>query len=114
MEAMRRYEVAAVRRRAVGHALPRAYLQADLDLVAPPAASLTEAALAEAEVIKVRSEGFRGSGFRVYKQTNPKQTLNPMIPAGLTGNPSSSKFVNIRSALHPKASLGVELASFRF
>ena len=50
---MRRYEVASVRRRAVGRALPRAYLQADLDLVAPPAASLTEAALAEAEVIKV-------------------------------------------------------------
>lgn len=52
---MRRYEVAAVRRRAVGRALPRAYLQADLDLVAPPAASLNEAALAEAEVIKVHA-----------------------------------------------------------
>ena len=51
---MRRFEVAAVRRRAVGRALPAAYLQADLDLLSPPAASLTDAALAEAEVIKVR------------------------------------------------------------
>ena len=53
LDAMRRYEVASVRRRAVGRALPRAYLQADLDIVSPPATSLTEAALAEAEVIKV-------------------------------------------------------------
>ena len=54
LEAMRRFEVAQVRRRTVGRALPRAYLQADLDIVSPHSASTTERALAEAEVIKVQ------------------------------------------------------------
>lgn len=55
MEAMRRFEVAWVRRRGVGRALPRAYLQADLDVVNPAGQNSGEKLLAEAEVIKVRA-----------------------------------------------------------
>ena len=51
---MRRYEVAWVRRKAPGRALPRSHLQADLDFVSSSstAKSASEAALCEAEVLK--------------------------------------------------------------
>ncbi|CAL8462314.1 g1847 [Coccomyxa elongata] len=56
LEAMRRYEVAWVRRRGVGRALPRAYLQADLDIVTLPGSTPSETLLADAEVIRTVSE----------------------------------------------------------
>ncbi|KAK9906778.1 hypothetical protein WJX75_007809 [Coccomyxa subellipsoidea] len=56
LEAMRRYEVAWVRRRGVGRCLPRAYLQADLDIVTLPGSTPSETLLADAEVIRTVSE----------------------------------------------------------
>lgn len=56
LETLRRYEVAWVRRRATGRALPRAYLQADLDFLASSNKTATEAALLEAEAIKAVTE----------------------------------------------------------
>lgn len=53
---MRRYEVAWVRRKAPGRALPRAYLQADLDMLGPTGLSTLEAALLEAEAAKTVAE----------------------------------------------------------
>lgn len=53
---LRRYEVAWVRRRGVGRALPRAYLQADLDIVTLPGSTPSETLLADAEVIRAVSE----------------------------------------------------------
>lgn len=52
LETMRRYEIAWVRRRAPGRALPRAYLQADLDFLSGSNKTAVEAALLEAEAIK--------------------------------------------------------------
>ncbi|CAK0752569.1 hypothetical protein CVIRNUC_002156 [Coccomyxa viridis] len=56
MESMRRYEVAWVRRRGVGRALPKAHLQADLDIATLPGSSPSETLLADAEVIRAVSE----------------------------------------------------------
>lgn len=53
VDALRRYEVATVRRRGGGRAPPVAHLAADLDLVSPRAATAAEAALPEAEAILV-------------------------------------------------------------
>lgn len=52
LETMRRYEIAWVRRSATGRALPKAFLQADLDFLASSNKSITEAALLEAEAVK--------------------------------------------------------------
>jgi hypothetical protein len=54
VESLRRYEIATVRRRGGGRGPPAAHLAADLDFVAPRAATAAEAALLEAEVILVR------------------------------------------------------------
>ncbi len=51
---MRRYEIADVQRRAAGIGVPSSFLQADLDIVSPGGATLTEQTLADAEVLKVR------------------------------------------------------------
>ena len=56
LEAMRRYEIAWVRRKAPGRALPRAYLQADWDFLAGSNKSPVEAALLEAEAVKAMAE----------------------------------------------------------
>jgi histidyl-tRNA synthetase len=51
---MRRYDVALVWRQAAGVGNPSSFLQADLDIVGQ-GGSLAEQALADAEVLKVRS-----------------------------------------------------------
>ena len=56
LETMRRYEVAWVRHSATGRALPKAFLQADLDFLASSHKSVAEAALLEAEAIKAVTE----------------------------------------------------------
>lgn len=56
LETMRRYEIAWCRRSATGKALPRAFLQADLDFLASSNKSTVEAALLEAEAIKAVTE----------------------------------------------------------
>lgn len=56
LEAMRRYEVAWVRRKAVGRSVPRSHLQADLDLVSGGGQAPAEALLAEAEALKAVTE----------------------------------------------------------
>ncbi len=56
LETLRRYEVAWVRRSAMGRSLPQAFLQADLDFLASGNKSLPEAALLEAEAIKAIAE----------------------------------------------------------
>ena len=53
IESLRRFEIAIVRRKGVGRALPKAYLQADLDILQPPTPDTTSKMLAEAEAIKV-------------------------------------------------------------
>ena len=53
IESLRRFEIASVRRKGVGRALPKAYLQADLDILQPPTPDTTSKMLAEAEAIKV-------------------------------------------------------------
>lgn len=52
-------QVAWVRRRGVGRALPRAHLQADLDIATLPGSSPSETLLADAEVIRAVSEVHR-------------------------------------------------------
>jgi translation initiation factor 2-alpha kinase 4 len=52
-----RCEVGAVRRRAVGRALPRVFVCADYDVVTPAGASLEDDAAAEAEVIAATLDG---------------------------------------------------------
>ena len=49
---MRRYEIAWVRRKVPGRAVPRSHLQADLDFVTPGGQAPGEALLAEAEALK--------------------------------------------------------------
>ena len=49
-------QVAWVRRRGVGRALPKAHLQADLDIATLPGSSPSETLLADAEVIRAVSE----------------------------------------------------------
>lgn len=49
-------QVAWVRRRGVGRGLPRAHLQADLDIVSLPGSSPCETLLADAETIRTVSE----------------------------------------------------------
>lgn len=49
-------QVAWVRRQGVGRCLPRAYLQADLDIVTLPGSTPSETLLADAEVIRTVSE----------------------------------------------------------
>ncbi len=49
-------QVAWVRRKGVGRALPRAHLQADLDIATLPGSSPSETLLADAEVIRAVSE----------------------------------------------------------
>ena len=56
LETMRRFEIAWVRRKALGRALPRAYLQADLDFLSSSNKTVVEAALLEAEAIKTMVE----------------------------------------------------------
>ena len=51
---MRRYEIADVQRGAAGVGVPSSFLQADLDIVSPGGATVTEQTLADAEVLKVR------------------------------------------------------------
>ena len=53
IESLRRFEIASVRRKGVGRALPKAYLQADLDILQPQTPDTTSKMLAEAEAIKV-------------------------------------------------------------
>ena len=48
--------MAWVRRRGVGRALPKAHLQADLDIATLPGSSPSETLLADAEVIRAVSE----------------------------------------------------------
>ena len=48
--------MAWVRRRGVGRGLPRAHLQADLDIVSLPGSSPSETLLADAEIIRTVSE----------------------------------------------------------
>ena len=49
-------QVAWVRRRGVGRALPKAHLQADLDIATLPGSSPSETLLADAEVIRAVAE----------------------------------------------------------
>ena len=49
-------QVAWVRRKGAGRALPRAHLQADLDIATLPGSSPSETLLADAEVIRAVSE----------------------------------------------------------
>ena len=49
-------QVAWVRRRGVGRSLPRAHLQADLDIVTLPGSTPAETLLADAEAIRIVSE----------------------------------------------------------
>ncbi len=49
-------QVAWVRRKGAGRALPRAHLQADLDIATLPGSSPSETMLADAEVIRAVSE----------------------------------------------------------
>ena len=50
LDGLRRYEVAAVQRRAAGQGLPRSFLQADLDFVLPGERTTAEQLLGDAEV----------------------------------------------------------------
>ncbi|KAK9831407.1 hypothetical protein WJX81_002476 [Elliptochloris bilobata] len=59
LEGLRRYEVGWVWRRGVGRAPPRAYLQADFDLISPPGLAPAEALLCDAEAIRAVIEALQ-------------------------------------------------------